>query len=167
MPVTTDITATYRGPRRVMRRLLGAGVREDRALVILISACAVVFVAQWPRLAREAHLTGQDLYPLLGGTLMAWLFIAPLLLYALAFVSGLVLRALGRPSSGYAARLALFWAFLAASPLILLHGLVAGFVGPGSGLQAVGIVWCAVFLWFWVSNLREAGWGLDEPGAGP
>jgi len=158
MPVTTDIVATYRGPRRVVRRLLDMGQREDRALVILIGACVVVFVAQWPRLAREAHLTEQALNPLLGGALMGWLFIAPLLLYALALVSHGLARLTGGRGSAFGARLALFWAFLAASPLMLLHGLVAGFVGPGAGLQLVGIIWCGVFGWFWLSGLYEAEW---------
>lgn len=161
MPVTRDIAATYRGPRRVMRRLLDMGPREDRALALLMASCVVVFIAQWPRLAREAHLSGEDLYPLLGGTLMAWLFIAPLLLYGIAFVSHLVLRAMGAHGSGFAARLSLFWAFLAASPLILLHGLVAGFIGPGAALNLVGVLWCGIFLWFWISNMREAGWGQE------
>ena len=92
MPVTRDIVATYRGPRRVVRRLLDMGVREDRALVILVGACVVVFVAQWPRLAREAHLTDQALNPLLGGALLGWLFIAPLLFYVLALLSHGVAR---------------------------------------------------------------------------
>ncbi|MGI3211655.1 YIP1 family protein [Roseovarius tibetensis] len=158
MPVTTDIVATYRGPRRVVRRLLEMGTREDRALVILIGACVVVFVAQWPRLAREAHLTEQALNPLLGGALVAWLCIAPLLLYALALFSHGVARLTDGRGTAFGARLALFWAFLAASPLILLHGLVAGFVGPGPGLQLVGLIWCGVFGWFWLSGLYEAEW---------
>ena len=161
MPVTTDIVATYRGPRRVVRRLLDMGQREDRALVILIGACIVVFVAQWPRLAREAHLSEQALNPLLGASLMAWLFIAPLLLYALALLTHGVARLLGGRGSAFGARMALFWAFLAASPLILLHGLVAGFVGPGAGLQLVGIIWCGVFGWFWLSGLYEAEWSRE------
>lgn len=158
MPVARDIVATYRGPRRVVRRLLDMGMREDRALAILISACVVVFVAQWPRLAREAYLTGQELNPLLGGALLAWIFIAPLMLYALALLAHGLARLVGGQGSAYGARLALFWALLAASPLILLHGLVAGFIGPGPGLQGVGLIWCGVFLWFWLSGLREAEW---------
>jgi hypothetical protein len=158
MPVTTDIVATYRGPRRVLRRLLDMGVREDRALMMLVAACVVVFVGQWPRLAREAHLTDQALNPLLGGALLAWVFIAPLLFYMLALVSHGVARLARGRGTAYGARLALFWAFLAASPLILLHGLVAGFVGPGAGLQLVGIIWCGVFGWFWLSGLYEAEW---------
>lgn len=160
MPVAADIVATYRGPRRVMRRLLDMGAREDRALAVLMAGCVVVFIGQWPRLARDAHLTGQELNPLLGGALMAWIFIAPLLFYAVSFLSHLIARALGGQGTGYGARMALFWSFLAASPLILLHGLVAGFIGPGIELQIVGVIWIVVFGWFWIMNLREAEWGV-------
>lgn len=158
MPVTHDIVATYRRPRVVMRRLLALGPREDRALVILIAGCVIMFVAQWPGLSRQAHETGEELNMLLGASLMAWLFIAPLLFYLLAAMSQGVMWALRRPVAGYAARMALFWAFLASSPLILLHGLVAGFVGPGLEERIVGAIWLVVFFWFWLSNLREAGW---------
>lgn len=161
MPVTTDIVATYRGPGRVIRRLLAMGPREDRALVILMAGCVVVFIAQWPRLAREAHLTGQELNPLLGGTLLAWVFIAPLLFYAIAFLSYLILRALGGKLTGFDARMALFWAFLASSPVLLLHGLVAGFVGPGLELNIVGALWLALFVWFWLATMRAAAWGRE------
>ena len=155
MPVTRDIVATYRGPGRVIDRLLANGVREDRALVILMVACGIVFVAQLPRLSREAHLNGQDLNMLMGGTLLAWLFLAPLMFYVLAGLTQFLGRMLGGQGDGYGARLALFWALLAASPLVLLHGLVAGLVGPGPGLQAVGLIWLGLFLWFWISGLRQ------------
>ena len=158
MPVSRDIVATYRGPRRVVARLLAMGVREDRALALLMGGCALVFVAQWPRLAREAHLAGEGLNPRLAGALLGWMVIAPLMFYGLAFLSQLVARLLGGRVTGYGARIALFWAFLAASPLLLLHGLVAGFIGPGAGLTVVGAIWCGVFLWFWLSGLGEAGW---------
>lgn len=159
MAVTRDIAATYRGPGAVMRRLLSMGQREDRALAILMAGCVVMFVAQWPRLAREAYLTEQELNPLLGGALLAWAFIAPLILYTIALISHWIARVLGGRGSGFGARLALFWALLAASPLVLLHGLVAGFIGPGPGLTAVGLIWFAAFGAFWALGLREAGWG--------
>ena len=158
MPVTRDIVATYRGPRRVVRRLLDIGQREDRALVILVVACGVIFIAQWPRLAREAHLTGQELNPMLGGTLLAWVFIAPLILYTLALISHGIARVLGAKGTAYGARVALFWALLATSPIMLLHGLVAGFIGPGPGLQSVGMIWLGFFGWFWIAGWLEAEW---------
>ena len=139
-----------------MRRLLDMGQREDRALAFLMSACAIVFVAQLPRLAREAHLTGQELDMLMGGTLLAWLMIAPLMFYALAGLSHLVAKLLGGQGTWYGARLALFWSLLSSTPVMLLHGLVAGFIGPGPALQAVGILWLGVFFWFWISSLVQA-----------
>lgn len=156
MAVTADIAATYRGPRRVIARLLAMGVREDRVLAFLMGGCVLTFIAQMPRLAREAHLTGQELNMLLGGALLGIVFIAPLLLYALAWAAHLLGRALGGQGSSYSARLALFWAFLAASPLMLLNGLTAGFIGAGAELTLVGILWLAVFLWFWISGMLEA-----------
>lgn len=156
MAATTDIVATYRGPAKVVRRLLGQGLREDRALVYLMLGCLMVFVAQAPRLARQAHLTGEELPMLLGATLLAWLFIAPLIFYVLATVAHLVARALGGKQSPFGARIALFWALLASSPLILLWGLTAGFVGPGIEMTAVGIVWLCIFMWFWIGGLIGA-----------
>ena len=151
-----DIVATYGGPRRVVRRILAAGVREDRALVILLAGCAVVFVAQWPRLARLAHLEGQELNPLLGGALFAWLFVMPLVFYTLALFSHWALKALGaRAGHPFGARIALFWALLATGPIMLLWGLTAGFVGPGPALSMVGAIWLGAFLWIWFSGLAE------------
>jgi len=159
MSVSREIVATYRGPGRVVRRLLGAAPNEGRALAILMAACVVVFVAQWPRLSREAHLTDQELNPLLGGALLGWVFIAPLFFYLLAWVSHLLSKLAGGRGTGYGARVALFWAFLAGSPILLFWGLIAGFIGAGPGLNLVGILWIAVFLWFWIAGLREAEWG--------
>lgn len=161
MPVTTDIAATYRRPRAVMRRLLARPGHEGRALAILMAGCVVVFIGQWPRLAREAHLSGQELNMLLGGALLPLVFMLPLFFYTIAFFSYLVQRILGGKGEGYSVRLALFWAFLASSPLSLLRGLVAGFIGPGTELFLTELMYVGVFLWFWLSNLREAGWGTS------
>ena len=139
-----------------MRRLLDMGPREDRALAFVMAACAVIFIAQWPVLARRAHLEGLELDMLLGASLMGWLLFAPLLFYGLAAFSHLVAKLLGGQGSFYQARLALFWSLLASSPLVLLNGLVAGFIGPGPELSLVGFVWFAVFLWFWLRTLVVA-----------
>ncbi len=163
MAITRDITATYRGPARVMRRLLSMGQREDRALMFVMVACVFVFVSQMPRLARTAHLTGQELDMLLGGALFGWVFLAPLMLYLVAALSHLIARGLGGQGDWFGARLALFWALLASSPLILLHGLVAGMIGPGPGLQAIGLLWLVIFGWFWFSCLRQAERPPREP----
>ena len=157
MGLAADILATYRSPRAVMRRQLAMGVREDRALMYLIFACGLIFVSRWPALRRQAFL--DDTVPfeaLMGGALLGWIFIAPLVLYALAALGRLGARALGGKGSWYSARLALFWALLAAAPLWLLNGLVAGFLGSGPQLTVTGILALAVFLLFWGVNLHQS-----------
>jgi len=157
MGLVADIKATYRGPRAVMRRHLAVGQREDRALMYLFLACLMIFVAQWPRLQREAFF--DDSIPFdarLGGALMAWIFLAPLGLYAIAALSHAIARMLGGQGSWYSARMALFWALLAASPLWLLNGLMAGFAGPGAQTTVTGAIALAVFVLFWVLCLTEA-----------
>ena len=156
MPVTRDIAATYRGPRKVMQRLLDMGQREDRALIFVMAACVITFIAQWPYLARRAHLEDVELNGLLAGSLMAWIIVAPLLLYVLAWFSHVLARMVGGKGSYYSARIALFWAFLATSPLMLLHGLMRGFIGTGTQEQIIGLVWLGCFLWFWLAGLWQA-----------
>ncbi len=153
MSIAHDIAAMYRGPRRVVSRVLAAGQREDRALACLMGACALMFVAQLPKLARESFITGEDLNMLMGASLLGLIFIAPLLFYAVGWLSHLVAKVFGGQGSFFTARMALFWALLSSSPLILLHGLVAGFIGPGAQLTLVGVIWFAVFMWFWMSGL--------------
>lgn len=158
MALTTDILASYRRPGDVVLRRAGGKVREDRALVTVMLACALIFVAQWPRLSRQAHLGDQDLEMLVGGSLLAWVFIMPLVLYALAALTRLVARIMGGRGTWYGARMALFWALLAASPLWLLWGLVAGFIGPGAALNLVGVFALGAFLTIWALGL----WAVER-----
>lgn len=155
MAVTTDILRTWRHPRAVMRDHLALGLREDRALMFLMFASLVMFIGQWPRLAREAHLTGEPLDQLLGPALYGWLFLVPLAMYLLAGVVTLVARGFGSAITGYGVRLALFWGLLAATPGALLFGLMVGMTGPGPGAQLVGAVWLIALAAFWVQGLRE------------
>ncbi|MFW5654418.1 MAG: hypothetical protein ACOCYW_02075 [Roseicyclus sp.] len=159
MSVTRDIVATWKGPRRVMRRLLDQGRREDRAVVILLGACFMIFVAQWPRLQRDALVAPEGAAPLeaqLGITFFVMMMIWPFLAYLVAALTHLVARALGGRGSWYSARLALFWALLASSPAWLFHGLVAGFIGPGPAERWVGAGLLLAFGTIWGMSLWEA-----------
>ena len=156
MGVASDMLRAYVAPREVFRARLGAGPREDRALAVLMAACLLIFVAQWPRLQREAIESGQDFQMLAGGALLGWLFIVPLAAYVIGGLSHLVARAFGAQGTSYRARFALFWALLVASPLWLLWGLVAGFIGPGAQLTLVGGIALAAFVVHWSLNLWVA-----------
>ncbi|WP_193142369.1 YIP1 family protein [Meridianimarinicoccus sp. MJW13] len=157
MAVTTDILATYRHPRQVLRRLLAGPAHEGRALAYLMLGCVLVFVAQWPRLSRQAALDpNHDMAELASGEVLVWIFMAPLAFYALAALAHLVARLLGGQGTWYRARMATFWTLVALSPFWLLRGMVSGFLGPGVALDAVTLVSLLVFALLWVATLREA-----------
>jgi len=165
MAITTEIFRTYLAPRTAIRRLLAAGQREDRAIAYLMAACVIIFVAQWPRLQREAMLNpeGPPLEALISGTLLAWVFLMPLLAYGIAALSHLLARLLGGRGTWWGARTALFWSMLVISPLMLLTGLVAGFVGEGLQLAITEGVTMLAFCWIWGISLFEAE---RAPGSG-
>jgi hypothetical protein len=162
MPLSSDILRTWRDPRGVMRDLMRGGPREDRLIFVVMFGCFMMFVAQLPVQARLAHLSRQgsgdvlEMDMLIGTTFFGWLMIMPLLLYLVAGLSVAIMRVLGRPVSGHDARLALFWAVLAAAPAALLAGLANGLVGPGATTRVAGVVWIGALLLFWMQGLREA-----------
>lgn len=163
MAVTTDIVETWRNPRAVYRRLNAMGQREDRAIAILMAACFLVFVAQWPRLVRVSQgvdlATGADipgLDRLMSYEFMSWLMVWPLVFYAFAGLTVGVMRAFGSQISGYGGRLALFWALLATSPAMLFFGLLRGLNGNVGASQLAGGLWICALLVFWTQGLRVA-----------
>lgn len=157
MAVSSDIVRTWAGgPGAVMRDHLARGPAEGRALAFLLLACLLLAVARLPALAREAELGGASFEQGATYTLFALLMVAPLLFYLIALMSGVILRLLGRPVTGWEARLAFFWALLAASPAALLWGLTLAFAGDGPAVSLTGLVWLVALLVFWSLNLREA-----------
>ncbi len=158
MSIVLDILGTWRAPRQVQARRMAGPPREDRALAILLAACGLIYVAQWPRLAREAHLDPSiALDARMAGALFAWLMLMPLALYALSLVLHLVLRASGVATTAFRVRQALFWALLASVPAWLLSGLIAGFEGGGAALTVVSTLAVAAVGFFTVAGLSVAG----------
>ena len=156
MSLTQDILSTWRGPRRVQARFLGQGRNEVRALIFVLIACVLMFVAATPYQAREAQLDPEvPLMARLYWSGFLYIFLIPLLVYALAGIVWLLARVARRQVSGYQIRFTLIWALLAVSPLTLIVGIVAGYA-PGLALQVLGFVWLAIFGWFWASGLLVA-----------
>lgn len=152
MAVLADIARGWRDPAGLARSKLGQG--EGSALAAVMGACALLFVAQWPRLAREAY--AQPDVPLdarLGAALMGIVFVLPLILYGFAAISQLAARAFGIRISGCGARVALFWAMLCLTPLLLLHGLGVGFLGQGAAVTLLGLLVVAGFVYLWMRML--------------
>ncbi|PRY95245.1 hypothetical protein BCF33_0862 [Hasllibacter halocynthiae] len=155
MALLPDIARTWRRPGAVQAEKIATG-REDLALMYLMLACGLIFVGQWPALQRRALMADVELQPLLGASLMAWIFVAPVLFYAIALGVRVAARLLRRDIGGFAARMTLFWALMAAMPAWLLFGLTQGMIGRGPSLTAVGAVAFGAFVLFWLSGLRAA-----------
>ena len=156
MSVLSDIAQHWRAPRATMRARLAEGPREDRALATVMGACMLIFVAELPGLARAAHLDPSvPLDARLGGALLALLFMVPLILYVVAGASHVILRLTGGRGTPYGARLALFSSLLAASPLMLVQGMVKGLAGPGLLESLLGLMVLAGFLYLWVLAMAE------------
>lgn len=163
MPVTTDIVRTWRRPRQVMRDLLAQGKREDRAIAYVMIACFLIFVAQWPRLSRinagfepspwpdDINLEGMMTY-----SFYALVIMLPLALYLIAALTRIAAMLMGGQGSWYSSRLVFFWTLLATTPVLLLHGLVRGFIGPGFEANLVAALWAISFAVIWFQCLREA-----------
>ena len=157
MAVTVDIVRAHTRPRTVMAKLLSMGHREDRILAMLMGACFIMFAAQWPYRARQSHLEGSNLTDMLQTDMFGLIFVMPLMMYGFAALSHLIAKVFRGKGTWFGARLALFWALLASTPILVLWGLAKGFVGPDH--PATGIVaalWFAIFLWIWLSSLFEA-----------
>lgn len=180
MSVTSDIPRAWLHPRAIMARRLAQGPDEKIAFVYLAVGSVLGFVAQLPGLVRraqesdpvfeaaivsEAERVGVAIPPdiadakfeaLFSGAVMGWIFIVPVVLYALAFLSHLVARMAGGRGTGLRARVALFWSFLAVTPALLLLGLTTGFIGAGPAQALVGTITLSAFIWIWLNSLYVA-----------
>lgn len=162
---------------------LARGADERVAFAYLAVATFLGFLAQLPVLVRRARtpdpefdaaivaeagqgrvlavpeqLADAKFEALVAGAMMGWLFIVPLALYGLALLSHWVARLFGGRGTPLGARLALFWAALAASPGLLLLGLTQGFVGDGIEAAIVFAATMSAFLWIWLNDLYVAEW---------
>jgi len=159
MTVTTDLVATWRRPRSILRQHLARGRSEPFALSFLLVFLALAFVGQWPVAAREAFLAGEpSASPRIMARALAVLATIPVW-YGLAALGHLAARAMGGQGTWYGARIALFWALASIGPSMLLQGLVAGMIGSGPALTLVTLLVGAAFLWLWATLLHEAELG--------
>jgi hypothetical protein len=116
----------------------------------------LAYIALWPGMSRVAALDpARPLVQQMVAGGLALLATIPLW-YGVAAISHLIARIFGGKGSHYRARLALFMALVAASPLVLLHGLTRGMIGEGAQALLVGVIAGAGFLVLWFIMLAEA-----------
>lgn len=146
----------YRRPARVVRSLYTMGQREDLAIAWLMIGCLLAAVAGMPIAQRDVVMNGGDIQQRIIYLLFSSLLLLPLVFYLLAGIAFAVIKPFRSAITGYGARLALFWGWLALAPLMLFYGLLAGINGPDHpGTVLVQWVGVAVALWFWISGLIE------------
>lgn len=163
MSLTRDLMNSYRAPSRPFARQLREGISESRVLAYLMIAVVIIFIAQLPRLSREAFLDPSiEMDARVGAAILGWLFLMPLVLYALSFVIVMLLNIFRVTSHSFTTRMALFWALLVSTPLWLLQGLVAGLIGVGPALTAVNVVLAIFFCAVFFSCLQAAAVYLRE-----
>ena len=160
MALAQDILMAYIRPRETFRsKRAHPGMREGTALAYLILACMVMLAARLPDLPG---LAGPDrpLAGLLAASLVGFLILGPLLMYLVAGISHLVMRTAKGQGDGLSSRLALFWAVMVATPVVLAAAVLRySFPGNATLEQVTSALTLGVFLWQWIANLRAAHFG--------
>ncbi len=165
--VVDAIARTWRDPRAAMRVKLDRGLSEAGALIELMLACGLLFVASLPNALRAAAaIAGETSDPVAAAVAahaIGWIAFAPLLAYALAAAVHLVARGFGARGGVFLpARAALFWSMLAAAPLAIAVALVGALaeaarlpdILPVATVLGYGAM--AAWLWVFAASLAEA-----------
>ena len=158
MAVATDIVRAYAGPRRTARLVLSKVDTESKALALVMIGCTFLFIAQFPELVLQGRTNaGQPtLAAMAAGRFIGTLLFAPLMFYLLAGATGALMRLLDRQISWLHSRVSLFWAVLAASPLVLIEAVAGGLQLNDLVQQTVSVATIVLFTAFWVSGLVES-----------
>jgi hypothetical protein len=154
MSILSDIAAAYRSPQREMAHQLTIAT-EPRILMLGLTACFLSFIADLPGLAADVTYAGEssDVFNGKLGALFIWrVLFGTLFLYAIAAVSHLILKPFKGQGSWTGARLALMWAVVVATPLVLISGICKVFTPPPVFLVA-SLLTTVVFFWQWVTCL--------------
>ncbi len=156
------IATSWRKPKVVMTRLVEGGLSEARALIYLMLACLLFFVASTPNALRVSPAIDDPDANTISVTafFFGMMFVAPLMFYAVAPVLHLVARAVGGTGSWLGARTALFWSLLQVAVLTIPVSLIGAALDYGAPAAAgavrdvLGIA--AVLLWIWWLSVNFA-----------
>ena len=153
------VIAAWPNFRQSIAKQLDAPKSEARLLAYVYIASFLGFVASIPEVAALASRTEATLVQLMFGRLFSALFFAPLFFYMLAGSSHFLLKLFGGKGSYYDARLALFWALLVATPLLLVLSVLRAFLPPLASVDlpmVISTIGFVGFAWIWANCLAEA-----------
>lgn len=168
-----SILRGWRAPRAAMAREVARGLSEGRALVHLMLACFLLFMASLPNALAAARTL--DIPDAVAGAVsahaFAWFALAPFLAYGFAALVHLAVRGFGGRGGFLGARAAVFWSLLLAAPLALAVALIAAaaeIAAPGllPWLAPLGYAVLAAWLWFLAASLAVTeGFAATRGGA--
>lgn len=141
-----------------MRKRLAETKGEGQALMYLLVACLLFYVAQIPEMVR-ADLLSTSTAPFNGvaaGRFMGGAILAPLFFYVLSALMGLACRLAGFKTPWFQMRVALFWSLLASAPAMLSLGMIRGLTPAPAVLWPISALVAIVFLVFWAIGIFEA-----------
>lgn len=158
------IARAYCDPRGAMARQVAAGLSEPRALIHLMLASGLFFVASLPNALREARRLEIDdaVSGAIAAHLFGYVFLAPLLAYGAAALIHLLARGFGGRGGFLGARAAVFWAALLGAPIALGLALVGVGAELVTGqdrlplLDLMGYAGLGFWLWLFAASLAEA-----------
>ena len=153
------VFAAWPNFRRSTAEQLDAPKSEARLLAYVYVASFLGFVASIPEVAALAAKTEATLVQLMFGRLFSALFFAPLFFYMIAGISHFLLLRFGGKGTYYDARLALFWALLVATPLLLVLAILRAFLPPVTPVDLPMLISAFGFIgfsWIWANCLAEA-----------
>jgi len=153
------ILASYLSPTKAFTQKLGEGVSETKIFIWLLVSCFLSFLARLPLLSREVHLdvNGPPLDSMIGGVLVSFIFMAPLVFYGLSVILCLLFRVWFNDLKWLYFRGAFFWSLLAVSPLVLVRGVLVGIFGVSAYIDIISVLVFLYFIYILICSVRTIG----------
>ncbi|GHA42025.1 hypothetical protein GCM10008927_03100 [Amylibacter ulvae] len=154
MSLVGDIFQSVFTPRKIMRKQMDVGIREEQTLFYALFFGAMHLVSQMPNIAVKATKTEQSIANLTAMQFASSVFITPLVIYGIALVFHFIMRAFNGAGLGVQTRRAVFWAAIVSVPFMLISGIVNS-VAPFYYVLVAGVITTLVFAWVLAANLTE------------
>ena len=152
MSLVDDIVRAYRAPRSVMQAQIDRGITEAQTLFYGMLFGVINLIASYPRIVN-LQADPDMIKGMISGMFISYIFLLPLMLYALAGVVHWVLLKFGGKASWAEARRAFNWSAVCVIPFVLCAG--AAYVFKNNLLtDIINLVIAAIFFWQVYANFK-------------
>ena len=152
------LDAWRHGWGRALGRQIESGAGEERALGWVMVATVLLIIAQSPSTYRNVLASGvsaEDLPATMVMSVVFTLFLGPLTFYGIAALAHVIARIGGATGPYLNARLALFWALLCVTPLVLIVAVLGNVLNPSFAKPMQYFVLFG-FLFIWADTMTVA-----------